>query len=239
MASILFIGCDNEAPTVSIVYPPNSYISNHDVDIRVEALDNNAVQYVDIMVDGKTVAIDSTAPYEANVLLTVYNPGPHTVSAKAYDKRGNSAISDPVSMTYVYDILPNANAYLRVSILSYKGDGTADDPYFTIILYENGDSIKAVSNVYEDEFSLNNPFSHDFDIDDGSKSATVAIKIKDDNLLLMPTPIDYTPDPGYFYKAALATDKLPLKYSYDGSEDHREPEADCQMEVEFSIVAGS
>ncbi len=232
---VLFISCsDTESPTVSITYPANLHVTYGVETLRADASDNDKVSKVEFMIDGLLVGTDQTAPYECIVDFSDYSEGTHSVTAKAYDKNDNSTISDPISVIYVYDFAPSGNGLIRVKITSYQSDGRADDPYF---VFELGVTLTAQSSVFENSYTLINPYYHDFDIDDGTEEFDLTIWVYNDNWPFARTVIDYCPDAGYgAYKFNLNTRNLPYSRTYDGADDGVEPEDDCKLSFTISIV---
>ena len=88
-------GNDSQSPTVSITAPVNgaNVARNFTITLQAGATDNVAVAHVDFLVNGSLICSDTTSPYSCN-WKTLGKPNKnYTISAKAYDTSGNTAIS--------------------------------------------------------------------------------------------------------------------------------------------------
>ena len=93
------MAADVTAPDVSITSPSNSATVSGSVNINATATDNVGVTKVEIMVDGSVVATLNSSPYAKTIDTTTLADGNHTISAKAYDAAGNTAVSTTVNIT--------------------------------------------------------------------------------------------------------------------------------------------
>ncbi len=89
---------DTTRPTVSITYPADGATVSGSVALAATASDDTRVARIEFRVDGVLLASDFTAPYAGTWDASSASPGPHTITASAYDAAGNSAISG-VSVT--------------------------------------------------------------------------------------------------------------------------------------------
>ncbi len=93
------ITVDNDfvAPTARLTAPSANAVVTGQVGLAAMAVDNpggKGVQRVDFLVDGATVATDTSAPYSASWTSTRVRDGVHQIAARAVDLRGNvSALS--------------------------------------------------------------------------------------------------------------------------------------------------
>jgi glucose/arabinose dehydrogenase len=88
---------DPTPPTVSITAPANGAQVSGIVTVTADATDNIGVSGVQVYVDGATVgAEDTTPPYGADWDTRTIPNGAHTLTARARDAVGNSAVSSPV-----------------------------------------------------------------------------------------------------------------------------------------------
>ncbi|MCD6531346.1 hypothetical protein J7K99_02750 [bacterium] len=250
---LLFSGCgsdnpsgpdfdDHESPSVSITYPSDLCVVNGEVTIRAEASDNDMVSKVEFFVDGDLVGIDYNEPYECAVDFSTYEEGTHSVTAKAYDRSGNSAVSEPITVIYMYDFAPEGNGYVKVEIVHYlqknnnfdpfAGDG---DPYFIFQMVCGDDTTTQVSETFANRSELWFPYSYEFDIDDNTKTFYLSVWVCDED----PDGydlVDYVPDPdGRAYQFTLDTRYLPWEATYDGSDDGVPSEPDCELTLRVSI----
>jgi hypothetical protein len=92
---------DTVKPTVSLTAPAaTTFTSAQTVAINATASDNVGVTRVEFY-DGTTLLepADTTSPYSYNWAITAANNGTHSLTAKAYDAAGNSAVSTAVLVT--------------------------------------------------------------------------------------------------------------------------------------------
>jgi len=96
------VASDGQAPTAAIAAPTGGKVSGT-VPVDVSASDNIAVARVDLLVDGKVVMTDSTAPYAFSWATTGLSDGAKQLQAKSYDAAGNVGTSSSVSVTVAND----------------------------------------------------------------------------------------------------------------------------------------
>lgn len=92
---------DDTPPTVAITSPVNGtlYPSPRAVTVVAPSPDASRVVFI---VDGTPAVTDTASPFTAS--LTNFAPGPHALTARAYDTVGNSMVSPPISI--IVDNLP-------------------------------------------------------------------------------------------------------------------------------------
>ncbi len=96
---------DATPPTAAITAPSADDVVGDTALITVAATDNDRVDYVEFYVDGDLIigADDNTAPYEYKWFAGGEEVGSeHTLVARAYDDIGNMAISDTVTVHYLW-----------------------------------------------------------------------------------------------------------------------------------------
>jgi len=86
------------APTVTITNPTDGATVSGSVNVTANASDDNGVTQVQFFVDGVSIGVDATAPYEAAWNTSAYSDGSHAVSAVATDTIGQTG-SDSVNVT--------------------------------------------------------------------------------------------------------------------------------------------
>ena len=106
-------GGDTTAPNVTITSPASgtTYTSAQTVTLTASASDNVGVTRVDFYKDGLIRAIDFSAPYNFDWIISESDNGNHGWTAKAFDAAGNTKFSSAVN--------------LNVNINSNPGDTTA------------------------------------------------------------------------------------------------------------------
>jgi hypothetical protein len=98
-AAAAAVTVDSQAPTVAVASLANGASVSGLVPVDVSASDNVGVTRVDLRVNGKTVASDSSAPYQFSWDTSTLANGTASVSAVAVDAAGNSGTSATVSVT--------------------------------------------------------------------------------------------------------------------------------------------
>lgn len=109
---LFFISCDGdnmteptedtEPPTVSITSPSGGSTVSGEVDISVNATDNEQVDSVQVFLDNTRVGSANGEPFEVTIESLVFaDSADHDLTAKAFDSSQNSATSEPVSVTIV------------------------------------------------------------------------------------------------------------------------------------------
>jgi Big-like domain-containing protein/uncharacterized protein DUF1565 len=86
-------GIDTTLPTAAITSPANGATVAGTVPITVDAADNAAVTRVEFVVDGAPVGTDTAAPWSQSWTVPSA-PGPHTITATAYDAADNAATAE-------------------------------------------------------------------------------------------------------------------------------------------------
>jgi len=90
---------DTMPPSITVVDPTPGSLSGGLIAILADASDNTAVAQVDLYVDNSLISSDTVTPHEWAFDTKTLANGAHTLSAKAYDAAGNSAVSAGVSFT--------------------------------------------------------------------------------------------------------------------------------------------
>jgi hypothetical protein len=78
-------------PTVSVTSPATNSIVRGQVPIEVTASDNVAVQRVDFYIDNSLISSVTNEPYTYTLDTLTQADGSHNITAKAYDRVGNTA----------------------------------------------------------------------------------------------------------------------------------------------------
>ena len=117
---------DATAPTVSLTAPSDGASVSGSVPMSANASDNVAVDHVDFLVDGSTLAgSDGSSPYNVSWDSSTVPDGAHTVVAKAFDTAGNSTTSGSVSITVGNAVDTTA----PTSTISCDGAACTSSPY--------------------------------------------------------------------------------------------------------------
>lgn len=91
-------GPDTIKPVVEILSPKNNQIVSQSVEVVVDAVDDQTIAWVRIMVDGLTVARLTQAPYRTGVDISGLPDGPHSILALAEDLTTNRSQVKSVSV---------------------------------------------------------------------------------------------------------------------------------------------
>jgi peptidoglycan/xylan/chitin deacetylase (PgdA/CDA1 family) len=89
---------DGTNPTASVTAPAGGSLVSGTVAVTANASDNVAVDHVDLLVDGSSVATTTTSPYSFNWNSTSVGDGTHSLAARAVDSAGNTTTSSSVSV---------------------------------------------------------------------------------------------------------------------------------------------
>ena len=90
---------DRVAPAVSITAPADGATVSGNVTVSASATDAVGVAKVELLVDGRLLDTDTTAPYAASWDTAAAANGTHTLLARAYDAAGNVGRSAEVVVT--------------------------------------------------------------------------------------------------------------------------------------------
>ncbi|MDP9795040.1 Flp pilus assembly protein TadG [Catenuloplanes nepalensis] len=84
-------GADRIPPRLTVT----SYaMENNTLTVAVSAADPSGVRGVSLLVRGKVLATDTTAPYQLTADLSAYSGGEVRWKVRAVDRRGNDRVSD-------------------------------------------------------------------------------------------------------------------------------------------------
>ncbi|MGM9488441.1 Ig-like domain-containing protein [Ideonella sp. YS5] len=91
-ATDVVYAADGTPPSVNITSPANgATVGRTNLAVSASATDTSGIQAVEFYADGVLLARDTTAPYSATWNTRKAGPGAHTLSARAYDKAGNTS----------------------------------------------------------------------------------------------------------------------------------------------------
>jgi regulation of enolase protein 1 (concanavalin A-like superfamily) len=82
-------------PSVSISSPADNALLTGKVTVSVAASDNTGISRVELLVDGVTMAVDTTSPYSFTWDTRLAANGTHVLAAAATDASGNRTVSLP------------------------------------------------------------------------------------------------------------------------------------------------
>jgi peptidoglycan/xylan/chitin deacetylase (PgdA/CDA1 family) len=94
--SINNVVLDTNPPVTTITNPTNNSNVSGNLNIGVTATDDVAVSAVHILVDGISVVVDNTFPYEATIDTNTYSNGQHSITAYSVDTSDNIGNASPV-----------------------------------------------------------------------------------------------------------------------------------------------
>ena len=92
-------GTDTEDPTVSITAPTSGATVSGNTTVTATASDNVGVTRTELLIDGVSVAQDTSAPYSFTWSTTTTTNGTHQLIVRAFDAANNSADSGTVQVT--------------------------------------------------------------------------------------------------------------------------------------------
>jgi hypothetical protein len=147
---LLIVSCeelDEEPPTVTILSLNENQTVYETVVISVNATDNEAVEKVELWLDGKYTGIsDATEPYELKWNTIEYKNKKYDVSVRGYDVNMNTSETSPINI--VVD-----NEAPMVKIISLKENDIIDG---TVVISVNATDNEAVEKL---ELWLDGEFS--------------------------------------------------------------------------------
>ena len=115
---------DHTSPNATLAEPAAGQTLRGPVTVRATATDDVDVQRLEFLVDGALLVTDDVAPFSTALDTTQLADGAHSLTVRAYDTSGNSALSAATAVT-----VDNAQATVTVS-------GAAPSPFTP-----NGDGV--------------------------------------------------------------------------------------------------
>ncbi len=116
---------DNTPPSASITFPVAGSTVSGNVNIAVDADDENGIAHIDYYIDGDSVASVDTWPYIYTWNTNSVDDGTHTIYVKAFDLSGNRTNSDLISVTVEND--PEPDVISPTVVLLYPVEGSTVD----------------------------------------------------------------------------------------------------------------
>jgi chitinase len=124
-------------PVVEIVAPQTGTTSMTNIKVVASASDNQEVDRVAFFIDGDSVSVDNSYPYEYIWAIQEMTPNEaHSVKAKAYDISNNWSLSDPVAVTY---IPPSPDTQPPVASIIFPVTGTTENPLIKVVAAASDD----------------------------------------------------------------------------------------------------
>jgi len=143
------------------------------------------------------------------------------------------------------DFYDAGNAKVKITILSYQGDGEADllsygDPFFIVALDTDGDGyvdFYDYSTTFQDTETLDHPFETTFDIPDNSTTIYLEVLVYDNDAFNDPEIMDYNPSSSSLkYIEQVLIPLFNGSWSYDGKLDQIAGEIDCELSYQIALV---
>ena len=141
-------GSTNTPPTVSITSPSDgaNYITGAIVPIAANATDDGTVTSVEFFVDGVSIGIDNSSPYNANYTSIA---GSHSLTAKATDNNGAFTISSAITINVSNNPLPivnitspsNGASFITGSIIPITANASDNGSVASVEFFVDGVSI--------------------------------------------------------------------------------------------------
>ncbi len=154
---------DTTPPTIFLSYPPAAAVLTGTTTIIADANDNVSVDRVNFYIDGDSVGVDNTYPYEYVWDISTFAPGSsHTIYAKAYDGAGNHAETGLQSVSIAMDTTAPS------ILLSYPPAGAVLTGTTTIVVDAHDDVAVDHVSFYIDGFLVGTdnaePYEYVWDI---------------------------------------------------------------------------
>ena len=141
-------GSTNTPPTVSITSPSDgaNYITGAIIPIAANATDDGTVTSVEFFVDGVSIGIDNSSPYNANYTSIA---GLHSLTAKATDNNGAFTISSAITINVSNNPLPivnitspsNGASFITGSIIPITANASDNGSVSSVEFFVDGVSI--------------------------------------------------------------------------------------------------
>ena len=142
-----FVVPDTESPTAVLLHPAEGGVVGDSTSVIVEAHDNDRVERVEFYVDGVHVdgADDYTEPYTYLWSLAGFDTAStHIVFARAYDPRGNVAVSDTATVYYQWrPLIADPNEPIARNLKTIYERSTASQVQFRVETYNGWGDYKA------------------------------------------------------------------------------------------------
>jgi hypothetical protein len=122
--------CDSTGPDVSLS-GLDSEVSGQ-VPLSATAADESGVSSMEILVDGAVVASGAGSALDTVWDTTTVSNGPHVVSARATDTRGNQGTSDPVTVQVENGVAPPVLSVDAVTIVEGNAGQTSAQVTFSL-----------------------------------------------------------------------------------------------------------
>jgi len=149
-ASGVTVTLDRTAPAVALTQPADGSTASGSITISATASDINDIAMVEFTLDGSILlGTTITAPYELQWDTSGTSNGPHTVTAKAYDRAGNTTMSASRTVTVQSpdSVLPTVSLTAPLNGASLRGtiqtSATASDDIGVtkVEFYKDADAI--------------------------------------------------------------------------------------------------
>ncbi|NHJ86963.1 MAG: hypothetical protein FK734_15985, partial [Asgard group archaeon] len=143
---------DTTPPSVSITAPTNGATVSDSITISASASDNVGVDHVTFLIDGSTIATDSSSPYQTTYDTNSLTDGSHTITAVAYDAAGNTAQAS-VTVTVDNGGTPDNELTSGVPVTGSLSSVGQTEMWY-IIVGSNAESMRSVLTCGSADFDL-------------------------------------------------------------------------------------
>ena len=150
--TLLTAASDTEKPVVNIINPLSGATVSGLVAVDIEATDNVGITRAELWVNNTNVAIDTLAPFAFTWDTTGAPNSTTNLVVRAYDEAGNSAASDPISVTVSNQtIVPiNDTSAPQVSIVNPVAGSVTGNVTISINASDNSGSAGISLSLYID-----------------------------------------------------------------------------------------
>jgi subtilisin family serine protease len=197
---------DTTAPTVSLTAPAGGAQLCSVVSVSATAADDVGIDHVDFLLDGTIVIGQArSAPYSIAWDSRTVSVGSHTLSAKAYDASGNTAVTPALSVTVNTPPAATITASGPTTFCA-GGSVTLTAPTSASYLWSNGAATQSIS--------VNNSGSYSVTVTDATgcqaTSASTPVTVNDNPS----TPVVTASGPATFCAGGSVTLTAPTSTSY-------------------------
>lgn len=143
------------SPTVTLTSPTNNQELEGEVTLSATASDNQGVTLVEFYLGSTLIESDSSSPYSVNWNSAYSTDGSHFIFARAYDAAGNTADSEPVSVTTdntnvapIADAGADQTVLVNTPVLFNAGGSYDPNGYIVSYSWDNGMSGENPTHTY-------------------------------------------------------------------------------------------
>lgn len=184
---------DLQDPTITLTSPLDGGVVSDTVSIAADASDNIGVAKVEFAVDGSVIDTDTSAPYEYRWDTTTVDNDTHALSARVYDRAGNTQ-SDRIT------VMTNNQTVKDISSGDQSSESPTGDP-----IDSNITDISTISTGSRYAYSVDTPERIQEEQGEGSPTEDSTANTKEQSPSSIPDPYDTASPSSSFLTVSLFT----------------------------------